>query len=169
MFFYYFYPKIHYAYCMHNASWPRARQAAATALLQLPEPDAGQQESRSLTSSTAVLLRDAYRRAALTAFNPDDNVEDRIRQVAALVAGEKKARGETQRHMPLTPKCKLIPRPNILDQLWQEWFYHGADGSPSIAELNMCFGSAWRGKDAQLYKWKKDIVHLILRSIPAGL
>lgn len=143
--------------------------ATAIALLQLPEPDAGQQESRPLTSSTAVLSRDAHRRAALAAFNPSDNVEDRMRQVAALVADEKRARGETQHHMPLMPECKLIPRPNTLDQLWQEWVYHGVDGSPSIAELNRWFGSAWRGKDAQLYKWKKDIVHSVLRSIPAGL
>ncbi|KAF9119980.1 hypothetical protein BG015_006188, partial [Linnemannia schmuckeri] len=71
--------------------------------------------------------------------------------------------------MPLIPECKLIPRPNTLDQLWQEWFYHGVNGSPSIVELNKRFGSAWRGKDAQLYKWKKDIVHSVLRSIPAGL
>jgi hypothetical protein len=92
-----------------------------------------------------------------------------MRQVAALVADEKRARGEIQHNMPLVPECKLIPRPNTLDQLWQEWFYHGADGSPSIAELNTRFGSAWRGKDAQLYKWKKDIAHSVLRSIPAGL
>ena len=147
-----------------------ATMAAATALLQLPEPDTGQQEeSRSLTSSTAVLSRDAHRRTALAAFNLSDNVEDRIRQVAALVADEKRARGETQHRMPLIPEGKLIPRPNTLDQLWQEWFYHGDDGSPSIAELNKWFGSTWRGKDAQLYKWKKDIVHSVLRAIPAGL
>ncbi|KAF8924514.1 hypothetical protein BGZ47_003959, partial [Haplosporangium gracile] len=146
-----------------------ATMTAATALLQLPELDAGQQESSSLSSSTAVLSRDAHRRATLAAFNPSDNVEDRIRQVAALVADEKRARGETQHHMPLTPECKLIPRPNTLDQLWQEWFYHSTDGSPSIVELNTWFGSAWRGKDAQLYKWKEDIVHSVLRPIPAGL
>lgn len=55
-----------------------ATMAAATALLQLPELDTGQQESRSLTSSTAVLSRDAHRRAALAAFNLSDNVKDRI-------------------------------------------------------------------------------------------
>ncbi|KAK3806140.1 MAG: hypothetical protein J3R72DRAFT_507494 [Linnemannia gamsii] len=55
-----------------------ATMAAATALLQLPELDAGQQESRSLTSSIAVLARDAHRRAALTTFNSSDSVEDII-------------------------------------------------------------------------------------------
>ncbi|KAG0345688.1 hypothetical protein BG005_001196, partial [Podila minutissima] len=71
--------------------------------------------------------------------------------------------------MPPIPECKLIPRPNTLDQLWQEWFYSGADGSPSITELNTWFSSVWHGKDAQLYKWKKDIVHSVLHSIPAGM
>ncbi|GJJ77537.1 hypothetical protein EMPS_09896 [Entomortierella parvispora] len=103
--------------------------------------------------------------------------QDKIQAVAVVIAHYRRERGEVDppmpRHMPL---CTLVPRPNTLEGVWQEWFY-GVNGSPSVVTMDSWYSNLWRseknsanpdGKNgfAGLYLFKKTIVQSVLRYIP---
>jgi hypothetical protein len=103
--------------------------------------------------------------------------QDKMLAVAAAIVHENRMRGEAPhvmpRHMPL---CTLVPRPNTLEGIWQEWFY-GVNGNPSIMVMDAWYNTAWRSEKNSanveekqgfpgLYLFKKTIVNSVLQFIP---
>lgn len=116
-------------------------------------------------------------------LNDDDGSvksQDKMLAVAAAIAHERRVRGEAAplmpRHMPL---CTLVPRPNTLEGIWQEWFY-GVNDNPSIMTMDGWYRTMWRSDKNSanvkvkqgfpgLYLFKKTIVNSVLGFIPDGV